>query len=252
MEPQVQVGMFAEKKKPAYINMFELEFGARMNFIKRLQSHITSSCDDLTQNYLKIINMVKNESLVLDQFDEILEDFDSISQNLTSDIKTEERRKVGKRFVLQNAVPNKVLKILTRGDKQDIQLAHRATEETKKFKESLKRYREKVENENRMFDDRVADIEGGDDINQLHIAQRRHHVNKKRIFAEFGDQLKIKSQTLLKAWEALFIQAASDRINANIAKDDLRGLNMKFVSVCETEKGLKPRRTKEKCSRMSS
>ena len=225
--------------------MFEVEFGARMNGIKRLQSDICSSCDDLTKNYLTILNMVKNELLDVDEMEQILDEFDSISANLQSEIKMEERRRVGKRFVLQNSVPSRVLEIMTRGDKQDIILAKKATDEAVKFKESLKRYMEKVQNENQMYTDRISDIQGGDDPNQLKMAERRHQVNKKRIFSEFGDQIKIKIQTLLKTWEALFVQASSDRINANLAKDEVRGLGMKFTSICEFNPNIKTRVKKE-------
>ena len=69
---KLQVGPFTEKAKPNYINSFELEYGARMNFVKRIQSATNSITGVLCGNYLELISMIREKALQPDAIEDIL------------------------------------------------------------------------------------------------------------------------------------------------------------------------------------
>ena len=212
------------KPPPGATTVLEDEVVARRSFWRRQQQRE----GELTlKEYVLMQNILYNmEATTLKQVEESLEYMSEKAQSLEDAAKRETQRRSEAEEEFLRVLPADVTATLIEGDEQERKSEESHHAAHKKLIEVVRKFVQKLQEEEKRYQDRLADLEDAMNPDAVYIVQQRYQQGKSRLQAELKDQILTKMEALDEEHALLqYIRQRNDLLTQE-AKQVLIGAGM--------------------------
>ena len=190
-----------KKPPPGALAMLEEELVARRGFWRRQRAkerEITLKEHQFAQQLLFNVESVTSQSV-----QKFLDEIDSDVHQLSEAEKREVQRRGGAEQEYATILPPEVIAVLTDGDAKEAEAEEAHVAQHVRFCDMLRRFFTKLQQEEKLYKDRISDLQGAMNPDAENTTMQRYKQAKLRLQAEMKEQLFIRMETLDQAHSSL-------------------------------------------------